>query len=58
MNIKFYVDDVEKILEKLIQNGGKKVSEIVRKDYGGLGTLTAVYTLDPEGNCIEIQNWS
>ncbi len=57
-HIAFHVDEVEKVLEKVIQNGGKKLGEIIKKDYGEKGILTAVYAKDPEGNFIEIQNWS
>ncbi len=56
-HIAFHVDAVEDILEKVIQNGGKKLGEIIKKDYGEPGILTAVYVQDPEGNFLEIQNW-
>ena len=46
------------MLKKVILNGGKKLGEIIKKDYGELGILTAVYAQDPEGNFIEIQNWN
>ncbi len=57
-HIAFHVDDVEDMLKKVILNDGKKLGEIIKKDYGELGILTAVYAQDPEGNFIEIQNWS
>jgi len=57
-HIAFHVDDVEKVLKKVIFNGGKKLGEIIKKDYGELGILTAVYAKDPEGNFIELQNWN
>ncbi|MTI79341.1 MAG: VOC family protein [Firmicutes bacterium] len=56
-HIAFHVDDVEEVLTKLIEHGGKKIGELVKKQYQTLGTLTAVYAEDPEGNIIEIQNW-
>lgn len=57
-HIAFHVDMVEDVLKKVLQNGGKKLGQIIKKDYGELGILTAVYVKDIEGNFIEIQNWS
>lgn len=57
-HIAFHVDVVEDLVDKLIKNGGKMLSKIIHKDYEGIGLLTAVYAQDPEGNFIEIQNWS
>ncbi|KUO53497.1 MAG: glyoxalase [Desulfitibacter sp. BRH_c19] len=57
-HIAFHVDDVENVAEKLITHGGKLLGEIINKDYGEIGFLTATYAQDPEGNFIEIQNWS
>lgn len=56
-HIAFHVDVVEDLVEKLIKHGGKIISEIIKKNYGEIGLLTAVYAQDPEGNFIEIQNW-
>ncbi len=57
-HIAFHVDDVEAIIAKLVEHGGKTLGKVIRKDLKGLGLLTAVYAQDPEGNFIEIQNWS
>ena len=57
-HIAFHVDNVEEVLAKLIQNGGRKLGDLVRKEMDGIGILTAVYAEDPEGNYIEIQNWT
>lgn len=57
-HLAFHVDSVPETLEKLIAHGGYQVGELVSKDYGEQGTLTVVYTKDPEGNFIEIQNWA
>jgi predicted enzyme related to lactoylglutathione lyase len=54
-HIAFHVDNVEEVLVKLIQNGGRKLRELVRKEIDGIGILTAVYAEDPESNFIEIQ---
>lgn len=55
-HLAFSVDDVEDIVEKVIRNGGKKLGELVRKEFKS-GTLTFAYVTDPEGNIIELQNW-
>ncbi len=55
-HIAFHVDNMEEILEKIIKNGGTKLGEIVTKDFPN-GKLTFVYTTDPEGNIVEVQNW-
>ncbi|MFZ5966398.1 MAG: VOC family protein [Bacillota bacterium] len=57
-HIAFHVDSVEDILNKLIEHGGEQLGELIKKDYEGIGILTVVYAKDPEGNFIEIQNWS
>lgn len=57
-HIAFHVDDVEAVLDKVIENGGKLFGEVIKKKYEELGLLTAVYAEDPEGNFIEIQNWT
>lgn len=56
-HLAFHTDSVVELLEKFIAHGGTKLSEIVEKDYEGLGLLTVVYAQDPEGNFVEIQNW-
>ena len=57
-HIAFHVDVVEDVVQKLVEHGGKILGKIIKKDYKGIGLLTAVYAQDPEGNFIEIQNWS
>ena len=56
-HIAFEVESVEQIQAKLLAHGGSKYGEIVTKEYAGKGILTMVYSRDPEGNIIEIQNW-
>ncbi len=55
-HIAFRVDDVGKMMESVIQNGGSCLGEIVSRRIDGVGTLTFVYVHDPEGNIIEIQS--
>ncbi|KLU64441.1 glyoxalase-like domain protein [Desulfosporosinus acididurans] len=57
-HIAFHVDEVEVVVQKLVEHGGKILGQIIKKDYEGIGLLTAAYAQDPEGNFIEIQNWS
>ncbi|HWP96991.1 MAG TPA: VOC family protein [Syntrophomonadaceae bacterium] len=57
-HLAFHVDNVEKVLEMLLVRGGSQIGQLVQKQYPELGLLTAVYARDPEGNIIEIQNWS
>jgi predicted enzyme related to lactoylglutathione lyase len=57
-HLAFHVDDVQAVLEDLEVHGGSAYGELVQEDFPGRGTLTVVYACDPEGNIIEIQNWS
>lgn len=56
-HIAFLVDDVQFFYNKLLENGGSRLGELVEKEIEGVGVLTVVYARDPEGNIIEIQNW-
>lgn len=56
-HLAFHVDDVAAVLANLIEHGGRQLGALIKKQYESLGLLTAVYTADPEGNFIEIQNW-
>ncbi len=56
-HIAFSVDNVEEVLEKVLENGGATKGELVKKEFGS-GILTYTYVTDPEGNIIEIQNWT
>lgn len=55
-HLAFKVDNVELILEKMIQLGGSRIGEVVRKEFAK-GTLIFTYAADPEGNLIELQTW-
>lgn len=57
-HIAFHVDDVEEMLEQVKAHGGHPVGELTDHTFEGIGTLTAVYVCDPEGNVVELQNWS
>ncbi len=57
-HIAFAVDDVERCLVKLKENGGTTVGVVVTGHVENVGTIQVVYGRDPEGNIIEIQRWS
>lgn len=57
-HIAFHVDDVREIHKKVLSHGGNELGEITAKEIEGVGFLTFIYMTDPEGNIIEIQNWS
>jgi predicted enzyme related to lactoylglutathione lyase len=57
-HLAFHVSNVQAVLQKVIENGGAPLGEVIVRKYESMGTLTAVYAKDPEGNFIEIQNWA
>ncbi len=58
MHMAFRVENVKEVLKKVLKNGGSQVGKITQNKIEGTGTINFVYTTDPEGNIIEIQNWS
>lgn len=56
-HIAFLVESVDDFNQKLLENGGSTVGELVEKEIDGVGILTVIYARDPEGNIIELQNW-
>lgn len=56
-HLAFEVEDVNKVLEQVLEMGGKAYGSVATKSIADLGTLTFVYVQDPEGNIIELQNW-
>jgi lactoylglutathione lyase len=57
-HLAFSVSDVAAALEVLRAHGGSTVGTMSSTDVPGVGTLRVVYARDPEGNILEIQNWS
>ena len=57
-HIAFLVDDVAAALRAVRQAGGGSVGETTESRVPGVGQLTVVYATDPDGNIIELQNWS
>jgi len=56
-HLAFEVDDVEKTLDKLLQEGGSQIGEVVRTEYEDGKKAVFVYAADCEGNIIELQSW-
>ncbi|MEM7345572.1 MAG: VOC family protein [Chloroflexota bacterium] len=57
-HLAFHVDDVQAIVDKVVAYGGGTLGQVVIREIEGVGKLTFVYATDPEGNILEIQNWS
>jgi catechol 2,3-dioxygenase-like lactoylglutathione lyase family enzyme len=57
-HIAFIVDDVPTAREAVLAAGGSCVGETVTAEIQGSGTITFVYLADPEGNVVELQQWS
>jgi catechol 2,3-dioxygenase-like lactoylglutathione lyase family enzyme len=58
-HIAIHVDDVEGTYQKLLAHGGSADGEIVRQYYDSMDkTLSMIYAKDPDGNIVEIQNWT
>lgn len=56
-HIAFKVDDVQKVLDLVLENGGSQVGELVETEIPGAGVITFVYARDIDGNIVELQNW-
>jgi predicted enzyme related to lactoylglutathione lyase len=56
-HIAFEVQDVEKVMARVMAHGGKKIGAVSTAVVEGVGKLTVVYVGDPEGNIIELQRW-
>jgi len=57
-HIAFQVDDVSTVRASVRANGGADLGQITEVDIPSVGRLTFLYMTDPEGNILEIQNWS
>ena len=57
-HIAFHVDDVDAAREAVIAAGGKALGKAHTMQVPGAGTITLIYMCDPEGNIVELQNWS
>ena len=57
-HLAFLVDDVGAALQAVQRAGGGAVGEVSTTQVAGVGMLKVVYARDPEGNILELQNWS
>ncbi|MGD8414019.1 MAG: VOC family protein [Candidatus Latescibacterota bacterium] len=57
-HLAFEVEDVEAFRDAVLAHGGSDLGRTVEADVPGAGRLTFTYMADPEGNVIEIQNWT
>ncbi|MFN8575868.1 MAG: VOC family protein [Candidatus Sericytochromatia bacterium] len=57
-HIAFQTDEIHNLLEFALKNGAQKIGDISEKYIEGVGLLTFIYINDPDGNIIELQNWS
>jgi predicted enzyme related to lactoylglutathione lyase len=57
-HLAFEVDDVQAILQKIKEEGGGQVGELIKTEYPNKVIATFVYAKDVEGNIIELQSWS
>lgn len=57
-HLAFTVEDVAAALEAVIAAGGSAVGQLSTAEVPGVGRLRAVYARDPDGNILELLNWS
>ena len=57
-HIAFHVDDVAAARTAVLAAGGADLGQQHTMDVPGAGRITLIYMTDPEGNIIELQNWS
>lgn len=57
-HLAFEVDDVPAMLQRVLDEGGAQIGELVQAQYPGDVTATFVYAADPEGNILELQSWN
>ena len=57
-HIAFQTDEIHKLLDLALEKGANKIGELSEKYIDGVGLLTFIYISDPDGNIIELQNWS
>ena len=55
-HIAFHVDNINRVLDKILECGGQYYGELIETKIEGVGNLKVVYTKDIEGNIIELQN--
>ena len=57
-HIAFQVDDMPRARKAVLDGGGADYGKQVSLQVPGAGTVTFIYMTDPEGNILELQQWS
>ncbi len=57
-HLAFHVANVADAVAEVLRSGGSLVGEVVKTEVPGVGILWVAYARDPEGNILELQNWS
>lgn len=57
MHVAFSVDDIGETVERVLAAGGSLLGEVSQAVVAGVGRAAFVYTRDPEGNIVELQQW-
>lgn len=57
MHLAFKVDDVHETFQQVIDAGGQVLGQITPVPVVGVGEVKFVYTRDPDGNVVELQEW-
>lgn len=57
-HIAFQVDDITQLIELALKNGAQKIGELSEHFVENVRMLKYIFISDPEGNIIELQNWS
>ncbi len=57
-HLAFVVPDLERSRQQILSLGGGQLGTVETIQIPDWGTLTLVYMTDPEGNIVELQQWS
>jgi len=57
-HIAFQVEDIAKLLAIALKNGATKIGELSEHRFDNMGVFSFIYISDPDGNIIELLNWS
>ena len=57
-HLAFVVPDLEESRRQILSRGGGQLGTVETIQIRDWGTLTLVYMTDPEGNIVELQQWS
>ncbi|WP_228442097.1 VOC family protein [Chryseobacterium nematophagum] len=57
-HIAFQVDNITELLELALKNGATEIGQLSEHHVENVGLLKFIYIADPDGNIIELQNWS